>query len=227
MTTPLSSFASRKIALPENDQLAALTVLLHSLPNLRMQVDALAVPNTGLGEHERIVQAIADWQRPECQARYLLVAGHNPEEKFAFEQSVDELCRRYDLLKTDGVIVQPYAEHTLQQAQWTAEQVAELGVTSVAVYAPHYHLLRAWLTYVQAIALRDTRPIPVLPAQVAQSPYVPMAQYLPLVVEKWELIAGEFDRIRKYAAKGDVANFESALQYIHWLWRHQLICSVD
>ncbi len=224
MTTPSSS---RKIALPVADQLAALTVLMHSLPARQMQVDALAVPNTGLGEDERILQAIDDWQRPECQARYLLVAGHNPEEKFAFKQTVEELSERYALYKTDGVIVQPFADHTLHQACWVSEQVAALDVTSVAMYGPHYHLLRAWLTFVQAIVYQSGRRcIPVLPVQAMTSPLAILPEYLPEQVQKWELIAGEFDRIRKYTVQGNVADFETASAYIKWLWQHPLICAM-
>lgn len=189
------------------------------LPDAR-KVDALATLSTGLGEDERVAQVLKAWQSPGCLARFCFIAGQNQREKFAEWQTVESLTRRYGLTRYDGLIVQPSAEHTRHQAEWVCEQVVHTGATSVAVYAPHYHLLRAWLTFVQEIVFRNNLWIPVLPVQVIVSPFDTLREYEPEVVAKWELIAGEFARIRTYTAKGDVANFSDAFRYIEWLWKN-------
>jgi len=194
---------------------------MHSIPKqLHMRVDALAILGTGLGEPERYAQAFADWNDPGSAARFCFVTGAYQAEHQAFIQTPDSLSERFGFIRRDGLFVQPEADHTLHQAEWTREQVQNTGATSVAVYAPHYHLLRAWLTFVQSIVVKANITIPVIPVQVDVSPFSVLSQFAEDGILRHQLIAGEFDRARQYTQKGNVADFPEVFKYMKWLWKN-------
>jgi hypothetical protein len=177
-------------------------------------VDALVVP-TGQGEDWRLAQAIRRWEANR-DVGYLLVANGNPTEDTYTEITLDYL-RSLGLRRLHGVHLQAEpAPNTGLQAGWIVDQVADLGITSLALTVSSYHLPRVYLTVLKALSRKGIR-IPLIPDPVAVSPdtAIPETQ-----ATAYDLLPGEAERILTYMNKQWVATLEELQEYLQWLWSH-------
>jgi hypothetical protein len=194
--------------------------------SLRGVCAILVVP--GQGEWTRLTYAIRMFNlHPEI--KYLLIAGHTWNEK-AFAKLDIPYLRKLGLTRSDGevrftdwdnlpnaecrtdeVVVKAHAYHTLEQASWMVEKVQELGITSLALVAPPYHVVRVFLTMLKAFLRHGLEPIPMIPFSVPESLETTSPQNdMPM----WDLQPGEFERIRTYREKGDVATLAELRAYL-------------
>lgn len=196
---------------------AAVTTMIFSLQRITLRFDALVV-FPGLGEWWRICDAIRTWRSSE-EISFLLIAGHNTREKTSLAMNIETLKAAPFFLpqwKLDGVHVENHAEHTKEQAEWTAEKVQRLNIESVALYAPPYHITRAYLTLLKALLKRNIT-IPIIPAPTPVPPHAIVPEFN---VDGWSMVAGEAQRIEKYQAQGDVASAQELADYLQWLWSY-------
>ena len=224
----------RVAALRKNYDLTLMDVAVRSVPAV-LDVDAIVVV-PGQGEFWRLRYAIQLFN-DHPGIRYLLIAGHTKTEKQFVVLDIEKLrelgltrdvtgglpieIRDWDNIdlaewRAASAVVKIQADHTLEQSDWLIPLVAELGITSLAVVAPSYHLLRAYLTFVKAFSRLDVDPVPMIPLTVPVPPATPSPENKndPL----WKLIAGELNRIRKYQELGHVATLDELRIYLDWMW---------
>ncbi|RJQ36660.1 hypothetical protein C4552_02070 [Candidatus Parcubacteria bacterium] len=208
---------------------AALATYVLALPRPIERVDAL-VALLGEGEAERLTYPISWWERVDrdgnraVRARYLLVAPHNRRERTSERLDIARLRQPpYNLTRTDGVIWDDHAEHTAEQAQWFARMARAYGIKSAALFAPPYHIVRAYLTFVLRLQLTWTQ-VQLIPAPI---PVPPMRISPESSATGWALIPGETKRIIQYQHKGDVATLAKLTEYLGWLWAQPLMRDED
>jgi uncharacterized SAM-binding protein YcdF (DUF218 family) len=197
-----------------NYQLAAMPVDIFTLPSYLVDsVDAIVVL-PGQGEWSRLRTAIRAWET-NPGVRYLLVAGHTQTEEEYEVLTVDRLAD-FGLTRREGVIIEAHAWHTAEQADWLARKVEELGITSLALCATAYHLLRAYLAMIMGFIRNHVDWVPMIPLPVPVSP----GTISPLNrVPQDTLINGELDRILLYQPKGHVADLSTLQGYLRWMWQ--------
>lgn len=189
-------------------EISSLFVGLLSLMTFPGECDAiLIIP--GLGEHWRTQDAIDRWEKGE--ARYLLVAGDNPAEKYRIELNLENLQRHFGLKRIKNVACQKSARHSRDQADWAAERIEELGVRSVMLCVSGYHILRATLTLVKSLQTAELSTVRINPKPASKSPFamIPETGH-----PAWDSVELEIGRIGKYQAIGDVATLEEFKSYI-------------
>jgi len=213
---------SRLVPDDTTSRIAAMAMLVYSLPPVPTHVDALVVFH-GLGEHWRIQHALHWWHHPAFTGRFLLIAGCNAQETTAEAMTIDRLRQApFHVQRLEGVRTKPHALHTQDQAEWIGDCVAACGVTSLALFASPYHILRAYLTLLKTLLKRQHR-LPLLPMPTPMPP----AQLVPEYgVPGWAMIPGEIHRIHAYQAEGNVATLEELRDYLHWVWQQPLLQSV-
>jgi hypothetical protein len=217
----------RIVPIDEAIDLAMTVNAVSKIPrSLRGVKTLLVVP--GQGEWTRLIYAIQQFNlHPEIE--FLLIAGHTWDEKAFVKLDIDYL-RKLGLTRANGVIrftdwddleeaecrsdeviVKAHAYHTMEQADWMVEKVGELGITSLALVAPPYHEVRAFLTLLKAFLRAGVEPIPMIPYGIPES----LETISPEQDESmWDMQPGEFDRIRKYRLKGWVATLAELRAYL-------------
>lgn len=214
----------KRIRSPENlrddntyYKIGVMAMMAYSLPRNIDRVDAMAV-YPGMGEIERVTDVVGDWNR-SISARHLFVGGVYEAED-TFDRLTEERLKEstYGLRRTDGVVIQQKANHTKEQADWIAAEVKARDIASLALYAPAYHLLRAYATTVKSMDNADVR-IPIIPMPTRVSPDSVSAE---TGMNTWEMAPAEMERIAKYQEKGDVATKEELQDYINWSWKQPL-----
>jgi len=133
--------------LGSKEEILALAMFIYSIPRgLADRADAL-VAYSGMGEDERIIEPIKIWQSKKAPARFLLLPGHNQDEKTWVSMDKNTLSRPpYSLKNYDGVLMQTHSKNTKTQAEWVYEQAIKNNISSIAVFDTPFHLLRAYLT---------------------------------------------------------------------------------
>lgn len=203
----------------------SLATFIFTIPDVTINVDALVV-FPGMGEDERVTNAIANWQLSmmgsvETFHRHLIIAGHNYDEETT-RILTPEILRQppFNLKRSEGVIIEGEAKNTKEQAQQVLERAKQFGLESVSLFASPFHLPRAYLTLLKTfINARLPRKIAIIPRSVFKSPGSVIPEF---GTSAWEAIAGETTRIKKYQAKGDVATLNELQAYLVWLWREFL-----
>ena len=208
----------RVVPMSESDELAAMAALLYTISiDNAVHADAI-VTFPGLGEWWRFEEPILWWVGGVTNARYLLLAGINTREQTSdvFDPSKLE---QYGLADLDGVVTQGHAEHTREQAEWLAQKVRELDLQSIALFAPAYHLLRAYLTVLKTF-LKEGILIPIFPVPNSVSPFTGIPEFDGSATGL-DMLPGEFKRIHAYQEKGDVADFGEFREYLRWFWSYK------
>ncbi len=203
---------------PTSD-MAAMSIMLYSLPPQALtKVDAFAV-FPGLGETWRLVDAVRHWEASNS-ARFFFIAGQGPNEVSWESWTVDRLeLAPFSLRRREGVVTQRTATNTKDQAEWLSRQVYDHNAKSLALCASPFHLLRAYLTVLKTFLDAELR-IPFLPAPTRVNP----SWTIPEVdVNAWALVPGEVERIEEYQAKGWIATTEEFQSYLQWLWEQKLL----
>jgi len=106
--------------------------------------------------------------------------------------------------------------HTLSEAEAMMQQVKRKGYQTVLVVAPPFHQPRAFMTAITA-ALRLYPEVKLYSQPGETLPWLGEAvhsQGNEKALRK-DLIQGEAERIAKYQAQGDLAQFEEVLEYLN------------
>lgn len=195
----------RLASMEEGHCLAAMALMVYGLPQVPERVDALAlIP--GENEEWRVAGGYKLWNRyPSLE--YLIIAGEPTYDAVA-------AFRLYKPRRPERIVTYANAAHTLEQAQQVISKVKELGLTSLAITASPYHVLRAYLTILkQSLKAGVQIPMIVVPTEVA-----PARANSESGLNSWELLPAELDRITRYQKQGDVASFIELQQYLDWMW---------
>ena len=211
------SAVSRVAAVTPESRAFMISAFIGGIPTVR--TEAIAV-HPGLGEDERVLYAVRRFNKGD--SKYLLVSGLNMGERTAKAFDIKTLSSTpFNLSRFVGVHTQIHADNTPDQATWIMSKVRELGIQSLAISAPPYHLPRAYLTVLAAfrkagISASDCMLIP-FPTPMSPYYHVPEAEVMAV-----EMIPAEYERIMRYMQKGDVANMGELLEYID-----SLICVMN
>jgi hypothetical protein len=209
---------NRVVARDPTSDLLAMAMMIYSLPRVPVHADALVVFN-GLGEMGRTLHALQWWQHPTNRSRFLLLAGSHPDEHTAEILTLERLrTPPFNVQRLAGVQSQLHASHTKAQAEWVAERIDALGITSLALFVSSYHLLRAYLTLLKTLLGQEiTVPMSPMPTPMSPATVVPE-----IGVAGWRLVPGECQRIQTYQARGYIASFAELLDYVRWVWHQPL-----
>lgn len=207
------------------NSVTAMTMMLYNLPRqILPQIEAFAL-FPGMGEIWRVRHIIACWENRENTVQYFLNTALNTREKTAEKLTIKHLCMPpYNLSRTECVITRVHAEHTKDQTEWLAKQVKKLDISSVAVFAPPYHCLRAYLTLLKSFIKREMNEVILIPMPTPISP----SRITPETGSNaWGMVPGEVERIIRYQKKGDVATYQEFIAYMEWLWKHPIIAKCE
>jgi hypothetical protein len=212
---------SRRVKSNPGSDLTALFNFIFSVPTsyLLPRVEALAVL-PGMGEDWRIIQAIGEWENRNNIAHHFFIAGFNQAEKTTTATDIETLKQYpFSLKVVDNVCIQPEASNTKDQAEWILSMAREEDIKSLAIFAPIYHLPRAYLTILKTFLKNNFR-IVLVPAPVFISPniIIPEAR-----IDSWAMFPGEMERVVAYQGKGDVATLGELREYFAWLWQQPLL----
>jgi hypothetical protein len=202
----------------ESDFLS-LVNFISSIPNsLLYRVEAFAVL-PGMGEDWRLIQAIQKWQSNNYATTHFFIAGFNQSEKTTTATDLRILSLPpFNLRINDPVYSQLEAGNTKEQAEWVLSMAKECDVRSLAIFAPSYHMPRAYLTFLKTFLKNNFR-IVLVPAPV----FIPPDRIIPeSEIDSWEMFPGEIRRIRAYQEKGDVATLGELKEYFAWMWKQPL-----
>lgn len=190
--------------------IAKILISILSIPvECATEADALVI-FPGLGETWRVSQALEYWGTTKAQ--YLLIAGTHIGEETEPIKTLPNLKRVFGIKDTSGIFTQVHTNNTKGQAVWVSEMVERLGIKSIALFAPAYHIPRAYLTILKS--LKKKVPMFPVPTKVSPTTVVPETH-----VQHWTMIPGEMERILKYQEKGDIVSFKEFKNYMNWLWR--------
>ena len=196
-------------------RMLGLAALIMTVPRCVDRVDAVVVL-PGQGEDERLRLATRLYDR-HPNARRLIVAGSCRYERTWLLPTVDQMRSCHGLQRTDGIVIHPAADSTLEQSCQVMAEVQKLGVTSYALVAPPYHLTRACLSHIEAMC---DNWVPIIPVPTNMSPF----QVSPETgLAQASIIPGEAARIARYWELGGLASYEKALKYLEWLWQNFLL----
>ncbi len=203
-----------KGALTATEEVYAAALAIFGLCGRNGYADAI-IAMTGLGEHQRIIQAIRAWDSGRYSSRFLLVTGENPRERTAQTFNVYRLREPpFNLEHNEGVVVATdHGESTKIQTQWVVQQSKMLGIKSAFVVTSSYHMVRAYLTLLNSFAHANIR-IRLYPMLAERDLDTVCPEY---EVPMWDLVGGEVDRIIQYQAKGDVATLQELKEYLAWI----------
>lgn len=111
----------------------------------------------------------------------------------------------------DRITVDNRSENTRQQAERVVAEAKGRGWRRILLVASIYHIPRALLTFVQAMADAglDTLHIVPVPAYAAS---VGVPEHMR--DDRMALLAREMEKCDEYAAKGDCASYEAGIAYL-------------
>lgn len=210
----------------------ALTTLMYGISSAAVtEVDALIVW-PGIVLEAAAKHAIRLWNMGI--GKYLLIAGYHESDIAEEYFNIDNLTKKFNITRKTGLVrSQVYAAHSAIQAAWVATQVQELGVSSVALCTPQFHLLRAYLTTLEALRRLGIK-IPIIPIWPLMSPFevcvlnqAPGGKRDKTVLD---VIHAEvnprmisYQRPKEDGSPGDVATYAVFIEYLRWLYEQPII----
>lgn len=144
-------------------------------------------------------------------AHHVLVSGGVDDPPHSLH--ADDM-RRYLIergLAPDRIVVDADSLNTREQAVRLASECLSREWETVTLVATHYHLPRAFLTVLQALAECEADKVLVLPLPAPAKWWEAPPG---LDVTRMDLLADEFRKIDEYGALGHVANYEDGLAYM-------------
>jgi hypothetical protein len=108
----------------------------------------------------------------------------------------------------ERLIVDNASQNTHEQSVWLAREIRRRGWQAVTLVVSAYHMPRAFLTTVKALADTPCRVMPLTP--IARWHGSPDGQ----LHTRAELLADELRKIEEYGAKGHVASYAEGLAYL-------------
>lgn len=217
---------------PES-RLAGIDRLIAGIPTDRHQdVDAV-VAFPGIVLDRAVQHAANDWNTGIGD--YFLVAGYHEPEVAEKLFGPEKLAETYGLVYRDDLHSQVHALHASEQARWVAEKVKDLGITSLGLYVPNFHLPRVFLTTLESMR-RLGVPAVMIPMPTPMSPFEPCVldasekSFDKRDLSQMDVLYPEFDpRIKSYqqpkadSKPGDVATDEVFMEYLRWLYEQPII----
>jgi len=148
------------------------------------------------------------------------VAGYNSSEAESFFNP-DELKEKYNsLFSIKNIFIEKPSKKKSSKTQslWVAGKIKELGIESLMLCLPPYHLVRAFLTLLQACKRKKIEEILIFPYAIPIS----MGEKIPMLIDgisykQIDLLWAEVERITAYQAKDDVASYKIGKEYLLWL----------
>jgi hypothetical protein len=233
--SPLSSTKEsrvNKFNLGPEGSILALALAMSELAHARQAEAVAIVAMPGLILRQTVEGSVERWNQL-CHTRFLLVAGYHEEDVVTKTLTQDTIFDAYGIERREGVHTQGHARHTGEQAAWVAEKVAELGISSIALHVPAFHMPRNYLTVLEALRRRRVM-IPIIPVMT------PVLFYSPVVLNpadgtrsqcQLERMQHEATCLVNYSkpkgdgSPGDVATAEYFFEeYLPWLRNHYLVC---
>lgn len=192
--------------------------LRHLLPKAAANRKFVPVLFLGLLDIEptiTVITAHKEWPH-HSEQQMILVAGQHESagnRQFLNEES---LKRHLSGARDLELYSQVVADNTPEQARWLCEKVMSLGLNSIALCAPWFHIPRAYLTVVNTMnelgIYFDLLPWPQELNPGTSYPFAGFADS----GKNIELLPGEFKRLFNYRGKG-VANYEVTDKYLNRL----------
>jgi len=146
-----------------------------------------------------------------CHDRNLLVAGSDDDPPYPRELAT-QLLTRSGFIPT-RLLVSGHHDHTLSQAEWVADVLAERPhVRQVILVSAAYHLPRCVLTFIKTWAKRGGAPV-----RIGALPTMDHANPLGSFGNKYGKsgsVSSEVARIETYQKSGDVATPEEFAEFV-------------
>jgi uncharacterized SAM-binding protein YcdF (DUF218 family) len=111
----------------------------------------------------------------------------------------------------ESILIDEKSQHTKDQAENVVTLALENKWKKIILVASHYHQYRAYLTFLKII-LENNYKIELINAPVNDLLWFEKLDW----GIRFDLLDSEFERIKKYAAQGDLATFEQAIEYQKW-----------
>jgi len=187
---------------------AAFLAVLYTGPILH--ADAIVVfSGDGKVRLDTAVQALK-----QGAAYYVVVSGgvDNPPHSLHADEAARYLVSSG--LQPSRIVKDAESMNTRDQAVWLAKECQARGWKRVLLVASHYHMPRAFLTCVKAMADERVEDVHVVPLP-AYAPWWERPEGMS--VSRVDLLDSEAAKIREYGARGDVASYADGLAYLR-LW---------
>ncbi|MEN9552393.1 MAG: hypothetical protein RI935_770 [Candidatus Parcubacteria bacterium] len=97
-----------------------------------------------------VLQAISMFDQ-QSSIRHCLITGYHGQKRVDEMFIQNKVADYFGSKRTDGLISQGKANHTGHQAAWITQHVKELGLESLIVIAPAFHLPRVYVTFLEAL----------------------------------------------------------------------------
>lgn len=202
----------------EASNLAAAASFINSIPGAAAaDVDALVIW-PGLEKYCTLKHGAALWNKGV--GKRLLVAGQHEEDFAKNTLAPEKFQALFGVTREGQLISQGHTPNTKTQCEWVATMVEEHNIESIALLVPAFHLVRAYLTLLQALKKRRGLRVPVIPLATPMSPN----KVIPLPNgTQWDLFPAEIARVPVYQEKGDVLGFGDLASYLDWLFQQPVL----
>ncbi len=212
----------RIIEANEDQRIAACTMAILSIPRDHATKTEALVIFPGVNGLYRIGQGLSLYKQFENSPRLIIPGIHKKLEggwsyRLITDQNMSEFeAYPYRISFTSEVHIQGYAAHTGEQAEWIADIIRREKIRSMTIVASPFHITRAYLTVLTALAARELKVIciPYIPAMcvtVDQSEFGIGANQL-------KLFPGEMRRIETYPLLAEYIESRTLERYLDWLW---------
>jgi hypothetical protein len=201
-----------------SDMVAMATMILSIPSNTRTEA---FVVWPGLEHRSPVRQAVELWKARSDQD--LIIAGYHEPEVAERELSTEALRSTFGLPEGEYLHSQVHARHSKDQAEWVADRVQDIGAESITLFAPAFHIVRAYITQLESFRRRGLEVCMVpMPTPIPPGRKVELAPHQ----EQWDLVAGEVARIQAYQEKGDAVTFLQLREYIDWMYSQPFLQSI-
>lgn len=184
---------------------AAFLAVLYSGPILHS--DAIVVfSGDGRVRLETAVQALK-----QGAAHYVVVSGgvDNPPHSLHADEAARQLVSCG--LSPERIVKDAESMNTRDQAVWLAKECQARGWKRVLLVASHYHLPRAFLSVVRALAEQGVEDVHVVPLP-AYAPWWGRPEGMS--VSRFDLLDAEARKIGEYELRGHVATYAEGIAYL-------------
>jgi len=200
-------------------ELFTLASMVLSLPH-NLEADA-AVVVRGLGLE--LPLRCATKELKDLDASYLIVAAANSTEKTYRHYDKDDLrAPPFNVKPRVAILTNRHMDHTASQAAWIAEQIGVTNIKTAVLYAPAYHMVRAYCTVLKGM-LKAGQYIVLLPRPVPMPPWLVVPEN---GQDAYEMAHAEAPRILAYQQKGDVVTLSELREYLDWVWKQPPLCNI-
>lgn len=215
-----------------NNKFSTIDNLIMSIPKLEPKdIDAIvAIPGIMLEAPIRFACKL--WEIGV--GKHLLIAGYHEQPVVDKLFTPETFPTQFSLQRKGDVRFQGHAGHTGMQASWIAEQTVQLGIKSIMLVAPAFHLPRVYLTILEALRRKNVRVV-ISPAWPSVSPFerslldVTPGKEARNLAQLDALPAEADPRMQNYmkpktdGSPGDVATLEYFIEHLEWVYEQPIV----